>query len=59
MIGGAYIMIQGSGLVYVYCIEHCELRKMYVTYTCCFTCLTLATSHLKVGVQVTPRMLCV
>jgi len=59
MIGGAYIMIQDSGSVYEYCIEHRELREMYVTFTCVFTCLTLATSRLKVGVQATPRMSCV
>lgn len=41
MIGGAYIIIGGSGSVYEYCIEHCELREMYVTYTCVFTCLSL------------------
>jgi len=57
MIGGVYIIIQGSGSVYEYCIERCESREMYMIYTCVFTCLTLF-DNLKVGVRATPKMAC-
>ena len=41
MIGGAYVMIRGSGSVCEYSVEHRALREMYMTYTCVFTCLAL------------------
>ena len=47
MIGGAYVMFQVS--VYEYCIEHCALREMYMTYTCIVTCLTFDNQSLEGG----------
>lgn len=59
------VMFCGSGSVYEYRIGHCALLEIYLTHTTISRCLVvimtfcLTASHLKMGVQASPKMSCI